>query len=211
MSMSNDFNSDVQPQIWFNERLRRDRALNEMLGLVKGVIVDGEVSVAEAGFLANWINANPDVISSWPGKAMAERLVRIFDDGHVSDDERADLLYFLQQLVGAEPVQAGAQNAATRLPLDLPPPVISFTGQEFVFTGKFVWGTRSACESAVAFRGGILGKSITQRTNFLVLGDLGSRDWAHTSFGRKIEKAVEYREAGVPLKIIDEAHWCSHL
>lgn len=209
--MSANFDYDDQPNFWVNARLRRDRALNEMLGLVKGVIVDGEVSVAEANFLANWIRANPDAIDTWPGKAMAERLIRIFDDGIISDEERADLLYFLQQLVGANPVPAADVNAATKLPLDFPPPAISFAGHEFVFTGKFVWGTRSACESAISARGGTLGKSITRRTNFLVLGDLGSRDWVHTSFGRKIEKAVEYREAGVPIKIIDEPHWCSHL
>jgi NAD-dependent DNA ligase len=209
--MPNDLDSNGQPLTHFNARLRRDRALNEMLGLVKGVVVDGEVSVAEAEFLANWIGANAEAISTWPGKAMADRLVRIFEDGVVSDDERTDLYYFLTQLVGAEPVQAGSMNAATKLPLDDPPPLISFPNHEFVFTGKFVWGTRSDCESAVVMRGGTLGKSITRRTGFLVLGDLGSRDWAHTSFGRKIEKAVEYREAGVSIKIIDEPHWCSYL
>src|SRR5688572_18505339 len=166
------FDSDGQPPLGFNAQLRRDRALHEMLGLVKGVIVDGEVTTAEAEFLADWINANPDATASWPGKAMAERLVRIFRDGFVSDEEKEDLLYFLQQLVGAVPSQIVVANATTKLPLDQPPPVISFAGYEFVFTGKFIWGTRAACETEVATRGGMLGKSITHRTNFLVLGDL---------------------------------------
>jgi len=52
---------------------------------------------------------------------------------------------------------------------------------------------------------------MTKRTRVLVIADLGSRDWIHTSYGRKIERAVEYRQAGVPLVITDEAYWASHL
>jgi len=182
-----------------------------MLGLVKGVILDGEVTATEAQYLAHWINANPDSVASWPGRALADRLIRIFADGRVDNDEREDLLYFLQKMVGHDDGQHGDVNPTTRLPLDEPPPSLTFPGTEFVFTGRFVWGTRSACESAVTARGGTAGSSVTKRTRVLVLGDLGSRDWAHTSFGRKIQKAVAYREAGVPLVIVDEPHWCSHL
>ena len=32
-----------------------------------------------------------------------------------------------------------------------------------------------------------------------LVGTFGSRDLVHTPFGRKIEKAVKYREAGLPL------------
>jgi hypothetical protein len=45
-------------------------------------------------------------------------------------------------------------------------------------------------------------------TPFLVIGTLGSRDWAHTSFGRKIEAAIRCRP---PLRIVSEKHWCSNL
>lgn len=48
--------------------------------------------------------------------------------------------------------------------------------------------------------------NITRRTSYLVIGTFGSRDWVHTAFGRKIEKAVSYREA-VPLRIVAEEHW----
>ena len=54
-------------------------------------------------------------------------------------------------------------------------------------------------------------ENITKRTSFLVIGTFGSRDWVHTAFGRKIEKAVSYREAGVPLRIVAEDHWPSTL
>ena len=182
-----------------------------MLGLVKGVIVDGEVTVGEAQYLAHWINANPEAVLSWPGNALAQRLQRIFADGYVSDEEREDLRHFLEKMVGPDTGAAGDVNMATRLPLDDPPPPLAFAGWEYVFTGRFIWGTRTACEEAVARLGGVCGSGITKRTRVLVIGDLGSRDWIHTSYGRKIERAVEYRQAGVPLVITDEAYWASHL
>jgi NAD-dependent DNA ligase len=129
----------------------------------------------------------------------------------VDDAEREDLLYFLQKMVGPDHGQHGDVNVATRLPIDEPAPALVFAGSEFVFTGRFIWGTRDACQQAVEQRGGTSGSNITKRTAFLVLGDLGSRDWVHTSFGRKIQKAVEYRDLGVPLAVVDERHWVAHL
>ena len=73
-------------------------------------------------------------------------------------------------------------------------------------------GPRRDCEREVEKRGGMCAGNITKRTSFLVIGTFGSRDWVHTAFGRKFEKAVSYREAGVvPLRIVAEDHWASTL
>jgi NAD-dependent DNA ligase len=120
------------------------------------------------------------------------------------------LLHFLQEVTGESSfIEDG--NAATRLPLDEPPPNLSFQSHVFVFTGRFLFGTRARCEQAVCQRGGMCEGNITQRTNALVIGNLGSRDWIHTSFGRKIQKAVEYQRKGVRLSIVGEEHWTRQL
>ena len=81
----------------------------------------------------------------------------------------------------------------------------------YVFTGKFAFGTRRDCEREVEKRGAVCEPNITKRTSFLVIGTFGSTDWVHTSFGRKIEKAVSYRDDGVPLRIVGEDHWADAL
>ncbi len=63
----------------------------------------------------------------------------------------------------------------------------------------------------VQARGGKSGKDVTRETSYLVIGTFGSRDWVHTSFGRKIEKAVEYRTSGYGLHIVAEDHWAAAL
>jgi hypothetical protein len=42
-----------------------------------------------------------------------------------------------------------------------------------------------------------------------VLGTYVTSSWAHETFGRKIEKAIEYRDNGLPLIIITEEHWAN--
>ncbi len=194
----------------WNAARRADRTIHEMLGLVKGIIADGTVSIEETIMLNNWIAANPEANQMWPGDVLANRLFGIFEDGMVTDEERNDLLCLLEEVTGERSfIEDG--NASTRLPLDDPPPVLSFQSQVFVFTGRFLFGTRPRCEQAVCQRGGMCEGNITQRTNALVIGNLGSRDWIHTSFGRKIQKAVEYKRKGIGLSIIGEEHWTRQL
>ena len=57
--------------------------------------------------------------------------------------------------------------------------------------------------------GGINAKGVNKSLNYLVLGTYVTDSWAHENYGRKIEKAMEYRERGVPLVIITEEHWAN--
>ena len=52
-----------------------------------------------------------------------------------------------------------------------------------------------------------VGRAVTKQSQVLVIGAIGSSDWIHSSHGRKIEKAVKYRSAGIPLSIVSEEHW----
>jgi hypothetical protein len=45
----------------------------------------------------------------------------------------------------------------------------------------------------------------------LVVGLYATESWKHSSFGTKIIKAVDMREAGAPIAIVSEAHWATHL
>src|SRR5688500_15929067 len=101
--MRDDLDAHGQPlNKAFNRARRSDRAVHEMLGIAKGMIIDGVVTGDEAAFLSHWVRANPDCVACWPGDALAARLRRIYADGEVGEDERQDLLYFLQQMAGED-------------------------------------------------------------------------------------------------------------
>jgi hypothetical protein len=199
----------ADPRINFKKRV--DRGIHELLGLCRGVLADGTVTESEARLLNDWIRVNPELSVAWPVDVLARRLLSIFNDAVIDAAERADLSELLRQIVGGQTGVVVGEYATTTLPLDQPPPTIGFEGNIFVFTGKFAFAPRAVCESTTQDRGGICDSSITKRTNYLVVGTFGSTHWAHTSFGRKILKAVDYRDSGAPLRIVGEDHWASAL
>jgi len=181
------------------------------LGLAKGLLADGVVSETEVLLIRDWMRRHPDSLEYWAIRAVHDRLERAFADGRIDDDERTDLGELLADLVGGKAGVVGGDDSATELPLDRPAPTIAWEGSVFVLTGRFAFGPRRDCERQVLNRGGECDPNITRRTNYVVIGTFGSRDWAHTSFGRKIEKAVAYRQSGLPLSLLCEDHWARSL
>jgi hypothetical protein len=207
-----DLDRDGQPlNLGFNRARRAERNVSEMLGLVKGVLADGVVTEAEAALLRDWAAQHPDASERWPVSVLKGRLDRIFADGRVDEREREDLAELLDSIVGGRAGIVAGADAATELPLDRPPPKIAWPDSVFVFTGKFAFGPRAECEREVGERGGVCERGVTRRTNYLVIGTFGSRDWVQTSYGRKIEKAVRYRDKRVPIAIVAEDHWADEL
>jgi len=97
--------------------------------------------------------------------------------------------------------------------LDEPVPDVVFEGRSFCFTGVFVYseGDRERCEAAVRARGGYCHEHPTRDLNYLVVGSFAEPAWAHKTFGRKIEQALELKQVGVNCKIISEDHWTEFL
>lgn len=204
-------NGDAQPiNRRFNVNRIKDRTTDELLGLCKGIIADSKVDQSEAEFLLNWINNNPASLLAWPGNAIAERLSRHLDDNHLDADEAADLLSLLQDITG-EKYQAMVPANMSSSCFDDPQPPVTFSGKTFCLTGKFAMGQRKACEQEVLDLGGKTIKNPSGKTDYLVIGSIGSTDWIHTSFGRKIEKAKELQADGATIAIISEDHWAAHL
>jgi hypothetical protein len=193
--------------IRFNRARRAERDLSEFLGLAKGLLADGEISLAETDAITKWIINHSDAIEQWPLNRLAARLNSIYADGGVDDEERADLAELLSSIVGGDAGIIVGEDAATTLPIDDPPPEFNWQGTIFVFTGKFAFGTRKDCQRKVIQLGGTCEDNITMRTDYVIIGTFGSRDWVHTSFGRKIQKAIEYRAAGGKPFIVAEDHW----
>lgn len=203
---------DGQPKMTvFNRARRSERSTSELIGMAKAVIVDRAVTHEEVSLLVSWLDANPEAAESYPGNVLARRLERILADDVVDDEELEDLAGMLAELTGASHGALVGANAATTLPLCRPQPELRFEGSLWVFTGKMAYGPRKVCEQEIQARGGSCASNITQKTSYLVIGTIGSRDWAHTSHGRKIEQAVGLRERGIPIAIIGENHWASAL
>lgn len=115
----------------------------------------------------------------------------------------ADLLALLSGLHGGALDDGVASGMTAQLPLDHGA-VVTFGGMTFCPTGKFVFGPRAKVERAIVERGGAVSGQPTRATDYLVVGSLASRDWAATSYGRKIEAALAMRAAGGGIVIVGE-------
>ncbi|RCW84869.1 BRCT domain-containing protein [Paracoccus lutimaris] len=186
-----------------------DRQVTELTGIARGLIADGHLSDAEIVFLHKWLAANEGVHSHPMVSRLIQRIEESAADKVIDEDERRDLHDTLNRLTGND-FELGEVLKSTTLPLDNPAPALTFERQRYCFTGTFVTGTRKQCEAEVISRGGRCG-TIAWSTNVLVIGEYATASWAQSSFGRKIEQAVEWQNQGSPIRIVSEAHWRQHI
>ena len=197
---------------YFNMHMREARAIEQLLGFVRGVLSDGVVTDDEARSLREWIGKNPDLAAGFPGRQIADRLFDVFADGKIDGDERQELLWMLEDTIGERAGEQDERRAgASRLPFTQPPPVLTFPGKRYVITGLFAYGVRKNVEAAICGRGAECQPGVTRQTDVVVVGVDSSRDWVHGSYGTKIEKAIELRERGYPIVIVGQEHWINHL
>ena len=196
----------------FNRKGIQDRQIDTLIGLSKGLVADGKVDQAEAEFLQTWLIQNSQASDNPIILNLLAKVDAMLADGILDTEESMELLGLLHRFTG-EPSITGELAKTSTLPVDNPLPDVAFEGQLFLFTGTCAFGTRKQCQEAVESLGGMNAKGVTKKLDYLVLGTYVTDSWIHESYGRKIEKAMEYRNAGVSLSIITEAHWvlCGNL
>lgn len=189
----------------FNAQRIADRDTDELIGLCRGLMADGIVTQDEVEFLQQWVARTGSVRSQYPGNLIHARLCEYLEDGVLDADEKRELFDFMAQLTGHidTPLPVAA---STSLPFDSPMPELTIDRTSFCLTGRFAYGTRQDCSNLISSLGGYL-KSTPTQSCIVVVGYLGSSDWIHSSHGRKIEKAVSFREQGHPVAIVPEDHW----
>ncbi len=211
--MTTPLDEHGQPRIRaFNADRLNERAIDELIGIAKGITIDGAISLDEARFLQNWLIGNRDAAHGWPAGLIYQRLSFMLADGKLDQAESAELLALLNDLAPAGgTAYAAIANLSCRLPLDDPQPWVTFKGRSFCFTGRMIYGARAKCEQEVIARGGVVKATITQDLSYLVLGVIASTNWIHSTHGRKIETAVEFRKEGRGLAIVSEESWTAAL
>lgn len=197
----------------FNSSNQEDQSVNELIGIARGITSDGIVNKSEAEYIVKWLNNHASMIDKYPFNILFRRVNDMLSDGMIDEDERTELFELLTAMTGGTPLSEDIKSMATTLPLDQPMPVpITIKGNTFCLTGQFAAGTRAKLHSVILDIGGYIDNNVTKKTDFLVIGYIGNENWAFSSHGRKIEKAVEYRDnKGTGLSIVSEDHWIGFL
>ncbi|RLM13343.1 NAD-dependent DNA ligase [Gibbsiella quercinecans] len=181
-----------------------DADMHLLMGLCKGLICDKTLSESEIHYLDWWITKNASLKEDYPGKDLFLLIKKIMQDGKITIEESESLHEAMVLFTGCDLESGVVDGLATRLPVD-PVDTVAFVGKRFCLTGTFYAGKRSVISEKIKCAGGIVQDGVNKKLDYLVVGTGSSRDWSYSSHGRKIEKAIAYREEEkVPLKIIGE-------
>lgn len=186
---------------------KTNRAIEHLMGLITGLVADGQLNDLEIKMLSTWVASHPEVTNEYPGSIIALKVKEVLEDGIITEDERFHLLNMLLQLASTDFSSTGSATAEVlKLPIDdsVSP---DFTRTTVCFSGDFVYGTRACCFKLAEKVGSKCTDSLTRKVNVLVIGTRVSPDWIHTSHGRKIQQAVELQSAGHKIQIISERRW----
>lgn len=186
------------------DKNRTNRAIEHLMGLVTGMVADGELNDREVTMLSTWLASHPEATTEFPGSVIARAVRDVLADGIISEAERSYLLTMLTGLASTDFSTTGSVSPeVASLPIE-DCVTIDFKNSMVCFTGDFLYGTRAACERLVLKVGAMCADNVSKKVDILVIGTRVSPDWAHTSFGRKIQRAVELQEAGHAIEIISE-------
>lgn len=181
-----------------------------LLGIVQGLLSDGQLQDSEIRFLRDWLNANEALSSCWPGDVLREQVEEVLRDGCITETEREHLVSTLQELIGGRLDDLAESPMVTQLAMDEGDD-IQFDDRVFCLTGDFVFGPRETCEAAIVRRGGQIKAGVSKKVDFVVVGGLGSKEWKHGGFGTKVERAVELQREGAKVRIVHEDAWAEAL
>jgi NAD-dependent DNA ligase len=187
-------------------------------GFLNGIIIDGEITKDEVLGLRDWIHDYQIFKNSWPFNATWKLVERIFADNVVTEQEKAELMEFCKEfsetiinnakihdeIYSKSWIQSDASILQPFTALCDRNEKIIFTNKKFCFTGPARTGPRKELNRIVKSIGGIPCNSVILDLDYLVIGAQSSPAWAYSTYGRKIEKVIEYRERGSDITILHE-------
>lgn len=167
-----------------------DKNVDECIGICKGILSDDEFNESEKNFLIDWIRKH-DLDKN-------DRIVKIlFDELNNSNHTLTDLKEVLISFTGGTLTPSDeVKSMTTLLPIEKDLRSIEFENKSFCLTGKFssAYGNRKAIEDIIKDKGGSIKDKAIKSLDYLVIGELGNTDWIHSTYGRKIQTALENKQ-----------------
>lgn len=180
-----------------------DGATRRLHGVLQGVAIDGKVTAQEVVDLQEWLADYGDLRGYFPFDAAVAIVDGVLADGVVSDEERQDVLAFCREFAETPSERVvDPDRFNTKLSgggilvqsIDMVcarEPEIVVRGRCFCFTGKSKFGKRKDLHDLVRSLGGEFSAGVGREVSFLVVGDLSSPHWTFSTYGRKVQHALD--------------------
>ena len=98
-----------------------DRQIAEVIGIIHGIIADGQINQAEVEYLRKYLDGRLHITKNPVVRVLGERVEQVLADGILDAEEATDLMETLKSFVGGD-FERGEITKASNLPLCAPPP-----------------------------------------------------------------------------------------
>lgn len=156
--------------------------------MLEGLLVSGELTREKLTYLKNWLDRNLSLSGIYPFDEMRSQIMKV-----LMNENREDYTA-LKGMFAAyiDPVKSSGNECS------------DFTGKSICLTGSFVSGSKEEITALLERCGGEVCSSVTRKTQVLIVGGEGSREWSFGNYGTKVKKAMEMRTKGMDIDIITE-------
>ena len=185
--------------------------IQELEGIFHGILADNVITDEEIKNLENWLFDNEDLIGIYPFDEIESLLIGITEDGIITEKERNYLKLFLSEFVDKSNSSTIKFDEIEKLKNDITisgictiNPLIEFKDKQFCFTGISKTMKRKEIVEKIESLGGVYKDNVTQKTDFLIIGDNSNPCWAFSCYGRKVETAMNMRKEGSKISIVKE-------
>lgn len=201
--------------LWLCKRIMNDtwiasasEDLRHLHGMLGGIASDSVISEEELLGLRAWLKGHQHLERRWPYDEVVDLIRRVMRDKKIDAAEHIVLMKFFTEFFESEERPASVRESAPARPspksvFDLSDE-IEIEDHNFCFTGDSPDYERPQLQAMVLERGGYFFSGVSRKIDYLVVGKNGSPDWQFSTYGRKIEKAVDLQNEGYPIKIITE-------
>lgn len=166
-------------------------------GILKGIIIDKEISDLECKNLRQWLYDNIYLSDHFPFNKAMEMLDKVLDDSIITQEESNYITSVINSLLN--PVET------------LKAEVYSVDNKNVCLSGNFAYGQKADVEKYIVERGGIINSSLKKSTDILIIGDCECQAYSNGTYGTKVKKAIEYNEKGANIQIIKESDFFTNI
>jgi len=189
--------------------------LGQLRGLASGISADNEINDLELKALQSWIQSHQDLKGLWPFDEIETLAIKYSKAKEMSNDEQQIILHFFKDLCALNNNRSLSNPFKGRFKeiqgIYSTTPVIEITEKIFCFTGESKKYSRTEASDTIFEFGGYFKKDISSLVDYLVVCNEGSPMWVYSTYGRKLEVAVDMRKDGHRIQIIREEDLWDHI
>ncbi len=160
-------------------------------GIMKGIVVDGEITEEECKNLRQWLYDNIYLMGHYPFDKVMKVMDEALEDMVITSEEAEYITEVIKNLLN--PVEILRKQ------------INSVEGKNVCLSGNFEYGSKEDVQKYIIEHGGIIDPSVKKTTNILMIGNNECKAYSNGTYGTKVKKAIEYNEKGCNIQIIKEA------